>query len=239
MTSMSITGGWSIRANTPIRALVLAPWLALFAAVLTLLAMRQYTGGTALDARTIGYALDQNFLSDLGMTVAYDGQSNAVGAALFLASISAMVIGFGGALWHFIQRYAAIPASRRAAQAAGVTATIVSVSFVGVALTPENRVMAWHVGFTLMAFRVAPLVPLLLTVAAFRDRRSSRQEVMGWSALTIIMAAYLLLLTFGPATTTDDGLRTMVLAQKLVTIVASAVLLFQCSRATNTAKHAT
>lgn len=191
--------------------------------------MGQYPGGTALDARTIGYSLDQNFLSDLGMTVAYDGRANTLGAALFLASICAMVVAFGNALWHFVKRYSAIPASRRMAQAAAIAAIIVSVSFVGVGLTPENRVMSWHVAFTLLAFRLAPLVPCLLALAAFRAPPSVRREAIGWVALTIVMIAYLLLLTFGPATSTESGLRTMVVAQKLVTVLAGAILLTQCA----------
>lgn len=127
--------------------------LALAAVLLTFFAIGQYPGGTALNSRTVGYSLDQNFLSDLGMTVAYDGRANTLGAALFLASICAMVVAFGTALWHFVKRYVAIPASRRTAQAAAIAAIIVSLSFVGVGLTPENRVMSWHVGFTLLAFR--------------------------------------------------------------------------------------
>ncbi len=210
----------------PVRAVT--AWLSLGAVLLSLLAMGQYPGGTALDARTVGYSLDQNFLSDLGMTVAYDGRANTLGAALFLASICAMVVAFGTALWHFIKRYSAIPASRRTAQAAAIAAIIVSVSFVGVGITPENRVMSWHVAFTLLAFRLAPLVPCLLALAAFRASPSARREAIGWVALTIVMIGYLLLLTFGPATSTEDGLRTMVLAQKLVTVLAGAILLAQC-----------
>lgn len=198
--------------------------------------MGQYPGGTALDARTVGYSLDQNFLSDLGMTVAYDGRANTLGAALFLASICAMVVAFGTALWHFVKRYVAIPASRRTAQAAAIAAIIVSLSFVGVGLTPENRVMSWHVGFTLLAFRLAPLVPCLLAIAAFRAPPSARREVMGWTALTVVMIAYLLLLTFGPATSTESGLRTMVLAQKLVTVLAGAILLTLCAIAAKTTR---
>lgn len=57
---------------------------------------------------------------------------------------------------------------------------------------------------------------------------------MGWTALTVVMIAYLLLLTFGPATSTENGLRTMVLAQKLVTVLAGAILLTLCAIAAKT-----
>jgi hypothetical membrane protein len=201
----------------------------LSAAVLALLAMRRYPGGTSLDAHRVGYSMDQNFLSDLGMTVAYDGQPNAMGSALFVASILAMVLGFGRALWQVVQRYSSSPRSRHAARAASGVALVVGLAFVGVALTPEDRALAWHVWFTLLAFRGAPLVPLLLAIAAARGGDASRGEALGWLALAVVMLAYLLLLTYGPATSSVGGLRTMVLAQKLVTLVGGGVMLLLTS----------
>jgi hypothetical protein len=208
--------------------LVLAPWLALFAAVLTLLAMRQYTGGTALDARTIGYAPDQNFLSDLGMTVAYDGRANTLGAALFLASICAMVVAFGTALWHFVKRYLAIPASRRAAQAAGVTATIVSVLSVGGRHARES-----HDGVARDFFGSRHCVPANCC-------RVSRSSIIaprghGWSALTIIIAG----ISADVRSRDDHRRRAAYDGAGPKGDHGPAPLLFQCSRATNTATHAT
>jgi hypothetical membrane protein len=198
--------------------------------VCALLAMSRYPGGTQLDAHTVGYTFDRNFLSDLGMTVAYDGRGNALGSALFVLSMGAMVIGFGSGLWPVIRSYAARAESRRAAQAALIAALVVCVAFVGVALTPEDRVMGWHVRFTRLAFQVAPLVPTLMTVAAAREERSARGTVAAWGLLAMVMLAYALLITFGPPTSTADGLRTMVLAQKAVTLVAGGLLLVVCAR---------
>ena len=42
--------------------------------------------------------LSQNFLSDRGMTVAYDGQPNRFGACLFVASLLLPVVRFGSCL---------------------------------------------------------------------------------------------------------------------------------------------
>ena len=192
--------------------------------------MLRYPGGTQLDAHTVGYTLDQNFLSDLGMTVAYDGRGNAFGSALFVLSMGAMVIGFGSGLWPVIRSYAARAGSRRAAQAAFVAALVVCTAFAGVALTPEDRVMEWHVRFTRLAFLLARIVPMFLTVAAARADSDARRLVAAWLLLTVVMIAYALLITFGPSTGTTDGLRTMVLAQKAVTIVAGALLLLVCAR---------
>ena len=71
----------------------------------------------------------------------------------------------------------------------------------------------------------APLVPLFMTVAAARVDADARRPVAAWLLLALVMIAYALLITFGPATGTPDGLRTMVLAQKAVTVVAGGLLL--------------
>jgi hypothetical membrane protein len=48
-----------------------AQWTVTAAAAIAVGAALRYPGGTALDATTPGYSLSRNFLSDLGMTVAY------------------------------------------------------------------------------------------------------------------------------------------------------------------------
>lgn len=213
------------------RVFARTPWVAAVAVVLALLSMLQYPGGTSIDARTVGYALTQNFLSDLGMTVAYDTQSNALGAALFVASMLVMVGGFGAVVWHYVRLYAVMPESRGVARAAGAAGALVCASFVGVAFTPENRQMPLHVDFTLFAFRVAPVAVALLALASLRATRLPRAMAVTWAALTILLAGYVLLLSVGPSTHTATGLVTMVVAQKTVTVLAGGLLLLQCRNA--------
>ena len=58
-------------------------------------AIIRYPGGTPLDRATAGYSFAANFLSDLGMTVAHNGESNRRGGMLFVASLLTLVIGLG------------------------------------------------------------------------------------------------------------------------------------------------
>lgn len=71
--------------------------------------MLQYPGGTPLDSSTRGYSISQNFLSDLGMTVAYNGQSNGLGAALFVLSLLLLVVGLGGTAVSIVRHLASNP----------------------------------------------------------------------------------------------------------------------------------
>src|SRR6187549_855015 len=96
-----------------------ARWATMLAVVLTLVAIVSYPGGTKFDPSRDGYAWSQNFLSDLGMTVAYDGRANVVGAVCFVMALSTLVVGVGGALVGFLRRYAVTVNARRFARAAG------------------------------------------------------------------------------------------------------------------------
>ena len=118
-----------------------------------LCALRRYPGGTSLDPHTVGYSITRNSLSDLGMTVAYNGEANTVGVACFVASMLVMVAGAIAVLGQWVRVYVALPESRGVARAAGALGALVCGAFVGVALTPENRVMPLHGGATLLAFR--------------------------------------------------------------------------------------
>ena len=212
--------------------------MATIAAALAILSMAQYPGGTPLDARTVGYAPAQNFLSDLGMTVAYNGQANALGAALFVASMLVMVVGCSAVLGQWVRLYAEMPESRGLARAAFATTVLAAAAFVGVAVTPENRAMPLHEAFTLLAFRAAPVAVALLAAASLRARCLPRAASNAWIALTIVLAGYLVLLAVGPSTDTGAGLRVMVLAQKLVTAMAGGLMLLLCAFAVRHAGRA-
>jgi hypothetical membrane protein len=198
----------------------------LIASALASASMISYPGGTLLDHDTQHYQIFQNFLSDLGMTVAYDGRTNTIGATLFVASLTLLVVGLGGALFGFVRLYAS-PRARRLVRGAQIVGGVVALSFLGVAATPENRVLDLHVQLTFFAFRVFPIVPLLLAVASVRDERISRRLATGWIAMTVVLAAYAAMLGWGPSVTTFAGLTTQVVAQKLVTILVISILFVQ------------
>ena len=202
-------------------------WSIAVSTVLAVVAMFLYPGGTVLDASTRGYSLSRNFLSDLGMTVAYDGQPNRIGATLFTISVLVLVLGLGGALAEFVRRYAVEPAARRFAIAAGVAGLLASAAFVGVAFTPENRVMDLHVRFTLLAFQLLPVAALFVTLAARRSRTAPTRSVAAWAAMSVALAAYAALLQWGPSLGTPLGLVTFVVAQKAIAIVIVLGMAFQ------------
>lgn len=216
----------AITSSTP-RAFVRARIAIAAAAASILVAMLCYPGGTALDRSTSGFQVTGNFMSDLGMTVAYDGRTNYLGAACFVAGMLALIVGIGGLLPTLIARYSTTTAARWLVRGAAVAGLGVCLLFAGVAFTPENRVMDLHVWFTVGAFRLFPVVTALLAAAAYQSAGVSRRAGALWIVLTLCLAAYVVNLGWGPSTGTAAGLAWHVIAQKLIATAVLAVLLVQ------------
>ena len=202
-------------------------WAAGIAGLLAAIAMLRYPGGTFRDHSTRGYSLSHNFLSDLGATVAHNGQPNGTGTILFIASLTILVLGMGGCLVGLIRLYSRNAATRPWVLAAGAVAAVVCASFIGVALTPEDRMLSLHIQLTKLAFRAFPIVTLLMALASRADRESPTRVTIAWGVLTVILAAYVAILDWGPSTRTPTGLVVQVVAQKLVTISAVLLIIFQ------------
>lgn len=195
-------------------------WAAAIATVLTVISGFRYPGGTFQDHSTRGYLFFENFLSDLGMTVAHNGEANRLGGVLFMVALLVLVVGLGGSLVGFVRLHSATPASRPYSRLAGVVGLIVCVCFAGVALTPENHLLGLHIFFTRAAWRLFVLVPLFLFAASLRSQDAPRGMSSAWLFLTVMLAGYVWVLDFGPRIREPGGLVTQVAAQKVIAITA-------------------
>lgn len=198
---------------------------------LAALSIARYPGGTYRNHSVEGYSLFQNFLSDLGMTVAYDGAANRLGSACFIVALVLLVIGLGGCVVGFFRQYSANPNSRGLARAAAVVALCVCLAFVGVAATPENLVLGLHVQLTFFAFRAFLVAAILFTLAARANAPESWATWAAWGLLTVALAIYVWIQGWGPHIRDPGGLEVQVVAQKIISIVAIAVLLYESVRA--------
>ena len=206
-----------------------AQWIVTAGAAIAVGAALRYPGGTALDTSTSGYSLSRNFLSDLGMTVAYNHAPNRLGAALFVISLLLLVVGLGS-IAGVIARFLAVEAeSRRWARLAAVPLFAACVAFAGVAVTPENRLMALHVSFTQWAWRIVPAAALFLGLASRHNARLRRRAALVWFGVALLLGAYATLLSWGPSVAQPNGLLVQVIAQKAASVVAMASLLIAAS----------
>lgn len=197
------------------------------ATLLSGVAVLRYPGGSRHDRLADGYSITHNFLSDLGMTVAYSGKTNTLSALLFVVSLTAVVLGLAGTLVGFIRLHSRAAIARRLAHAAAAIGLFVCAALIGVALTPENRALSLHVHLTEMAFRALPAVPLLLATASLHDDGVPRRLGLVWALFALVLLGYLCVIGWGPPVETSIGLVVQVLAQKVVAVTAVVILVYQ------------
>lgn len=201
-----------------------ARWAIVIALMLTAASVLSYPGGTVHDESTRTYSFTHNFLSDLGSTVAFNGQRNVVGAVLFSVSVLIMVLVLAGSIVVTVRSLSATPRARSFARLAAVAGVLVCAGFLGVALTPADRAWRLHMAFSMLAFRSFPVATALLAIATARDARFRPRATVGWITLTIVLAGLIAMSHLGPSADTEHGLVTQVITQKIMAISVLVVL---------------
>ena len=199
-------------------------WAIVIALMLAGGSVLSYPGGTVRDESTRVYSFTHNFLSDLGSTVAFNGQPNVAGAVLFGLSILIMVLVLAGSIVVAVRLLSATPRARPFARLAAVASVLVCAGFLGVALTPADRAWSLHIAFSRLAFWSFPVTTALLSIATARDARFRPRATVGWVTLTIVLAGLIAMARLGPTADTEHGLVTRVITQKIMAVSVLVVL---------------
>lgn len=195
-------------------------WAILTFAMLTVMAMLLYPGGTFRDPSTQHYLFLRNFLSDLGMPTSWGGHANRLGALLFVSGeilFASALIAFSVAL---ISLCSSSSGQRRWARAAAVAGVAAGVGFIGAALTPADRFLQLHVQSALLAFGGVFVAALFLSVILARDHKFSRSAAVVCIGMTLLLGGYMAVIEWGPRLDTEIGLFVQVAAQKAVFVAA-------------------
>lgn len=216
----------------------LGRWAIFASMVLGCLAMLLYPGGTQRDPSTIGYRFFQNFLSDLGNTVSFSGESNRVSSILALAVCALVVPTVLACILAFVRLYSSSRSGRWIAIAAAMLTAISCVGMTGVAMSPGNLALTRHVRFSLLTLAPWPVASLLFAVVTARDDRFRWGVPAAWLALTFVSAGLLSVGLWGPSITTDIGLTMAVTAQKIAVLTALGVFVYQTCEADRLAVRA-
>lgn len=199
------------------RALILR-YAAVQFVVLTTLAMWIYPGGSWPEPFAGHYQFTANFLSDLGRTVAFNGESNTTASILFgiaLATIGAALIAFAWGWKHFAEH----GRGRGAGIACAILGTISGLGFIGVGLTPWDRHLDAHNACVLAAFGALLFYTVAITIVMIKNRARRSWLVLDAIYLACILA-YVLIIVFGPRLDTMHGRFVQVVAQKAIVYIS-------------------
>ena len=195
--------------------------------LLAIAAMFIYPGGSRYHRNAGHYTFFQNYLSDLGSSVAYGGASNGIGAMLFVACLVAAAIGLCASLVGLMRIHALAPASRGWANAAGAAGALSGISLIGVAFVPVDRYLRIHESLSDWAIGSLAAVPLLLGIAALRDPRFPLRSFVAWIILLLVLVAYVTILLWHPERGTERGHDIQVMGQKLAVLATVIILPYQ------------
>ena len=198
--------------------------------VLTAVAMFFYPGGTFVDPLSRGYSFFRNFFSDLGRTRTHSGEPNTVSAILFFVALTLVGLGLAAFFLAMPRFFQGRPA--RLLGRLGAGAGLVSgLSFIGVAFTPADLIGWLHRLFVQVAF-VAFFVAVLLYIASIlRTGAYPNRYALVFGAFVVLLAAYLVLLFFGPSLLSSRGLIIHATGQKMVVYAAIVAALIQAAGA--------
>lgn len=190
--------------------------------VLTALAMAFYPGGTQKNPALTGYSFAFNFFSDLGRARALGGGENGFSAALFRLALTSA----GLALALFFATFATLfwtnLFARCLACLGAILGIIAGACFVGVALVTADRNSPLHGFFVVTAFRAFFGATLPFALAILIQKSYPKLGAWIFLAFAGLLAAYIGLITIGPAPSEPGGLEIQVIGQKLI-VYASIV----------------
>lgn len=195
--------------------------------VLTVVAMFTYPGGTFTDGTTAGYNFFYNFFSDLGRVAAPNGQLNTVSMILFSTALT--LAGVGLVLFFIAFRNFFITEGK--GNGLSLIGSVVGVAsglcFVGIALAPYDLFFDVHYQLVFWAFRTFLVAVGIYAYVIFRQNEYPRKYGWIFVVFTVFLAAYMLLLTYGPDATTNSGLVIQATGQKIIVYVSNISVMAQ------------
>lgn len=195
---------------------------------LTTLGMFLYPGGTNADKTTAGYSFFTNFFSDLGRTIAHNGQPNSLVSPLFTLAMTLAGVGLALFFLAFRQFFAERRSQNIIASLGTVAGVFAGVCFIGVGFTPSNVQPRPHGLFVLSAFITFFIAVLHYIVAILRSRRYPRQAAIGFIAFAVLLGLYIALQFLGPRGRTFEATLVQAAGQKVIVYASIASVLVQC-----------
>jgi len=207
-----------------------------FFVLLTLAAMFTYPGGTFTDETTVGYDFFRNFFSDLGLVTALNGHPNTISLILFFIALSTVGIGIASYFIAFRDFFSSDRTGTLFSWLGTIIGAVSGLCFVGIAFVPYDVIFNIHYQLVFWAFRTILVAIAIYAFVIFRQDNYPHRYGWIFIVYTVFLAAYVILLEFGPDPDTPNGLIIQATGQKIIayisilSIMAQAWLAYQVRR---------
>lgn len=190
--------------------------------ILTAAAMLAYPGGTYVDPGSQGFSFFNNFLSDLARTRTRLGAPQHLSRGLFTVALLLVSVALGAFFAAFAGLARPTPGSRALALAGSALGIGAGLCFAGVALVPADLDLPLHDRLVQWAFRCF-LGAVLCYLGALPGVQALPPRFRrGLLAFALLLAGYVLLITWGPSPHAVEGQAIQATGQKLIVLAAVA-----------------
>ena len=190
-------------------------------------AMLLYPGGTKSDHDTTGYDFLNNFFSDLGRTLTFNGEEKNASFYLFTSALISTGISTIALFLLFPALFNIKQISRKFSFGAAAGGVIAGFAYIGIALTPWDILLQPHLFFVRLAFTSFLFITVFSIGAIYTDPFYPKIYGAVFIVFGIILTGYLYLLFFGPKLDSAEGVYIQATAQKIVVYSEIVCLLFQ------------
>ena len=194
-------------------------------ALLNILAMLFYPGGTSTEPHKMGYSFFENFFSDLGMTRTYAGEPNTLAQGLFSSAL--ILVGIVLILFFLLllSSFNESKPERISGRISSVAGIIAGLACIGIAASPWDLYLTIHLIFVLLLSFALLVAFISYSIAILLNKRYANHYAWILIAYLIVLAVYMALMVIGPDIETASGSRIMATGQKIL-IYAGMLCLF-------------
>ena len=186
------------------------------------IAMLTYPGGSVDNKLSlgqkgaqVGYSFFNNFFSDLGQTVSHSGNPNWISFLFF--NVSLFVIGICFIMLFY--KVGNVFNDYKTISMIGTTCGILSgFCYIGVALTPSNVFLTWHIIFAEWIFRFLFISSLIYSILIFKTKDFDNKYAFSFIVFSIMVLAYIFISQFylRDVRLYPEDLSAHVIAQKMI-----------------------
>jgi len=195
--------------------------------LLTVAAMFTYPGGTFTEESTVGYDFFRNFFSDLGRVTAPNGQPNTVSMILFIIALTPVGIGMIIFFLAFHNFFKGDTTGNWVSRLGTIIGVATGICFIVIAFAPYDLFFDIHYQTVFWAFRTFFVSVGVYAYVIFRQNYYPRKYGWIFIIFTLFLAAYILLLEFGPEANTPSGLVLQATGQKIIVYVSIICVMAQ------------
>jgi len=195
--------------------------------IFNIIAMLTYPGSTYHDNLSLGYSLTQNFLSDLGRTVSFSGETNFFSSLFFNMGLILTGIVFTFHYFHIWRVF--LQDSPQILSLIGSTFGMLGgLSLIGVGLTPSDLYLDIHIICSIWLFRFFFVASLCYSVVILRHARFENKFAGGYLFFTFSILLYIFVSEFGPDPELNQyALAIQVVSQKIILLIFMASIYIQ------------